>query len=106
MAERKQGDHLEPIYSSSEDTGSSPEDPPEAMNDREMWRKRSEMSVPMARHDDDEVEEFVDFKFLNETTLLELTVSFSNGTRRKLMHNATAYQLLRYYKILRVWATT
>ena len=37
-----------------EDTGCSPEDLPEAMNDREKWRERgSGISVPEARHDDD-----------------------------------------------------
>ena len=35
-----------------EDTGCSPEDLPEAMNDREKWRKR--ISVPVTRHDDDD----------------------------------------------------
>ena len=33
-AEQKQGDQL------CEDTGCSPEDLPEAMNDREMWQER------------------------------------------------------------------
>ena len=37
-----------------EDTGCSPEDLPEAMNDRERWWERgSGISVLMARHDDD-----------------------------------------------------
>ena len=36
-----------------EDTGHSPEDLPEAMNDREKWRERvRDISVLMARHDD------------------------------------------------------
>ena len=34
MAEQKQGDQL------CEDTGCSPEDLPEAMNDREGWQER------------------------------------------------------------------
>ena len=38
MAEQKQGDKHEPTY--SEDTGCSPKDLPEAMNDREVWRER------------------------------------------------------------------
>ena len=37
-----------------EDTGCSPEDLPEAMNDREKWRERSGISMPPARHDDDD----------------------------------------------------
>ena len=38
-----------------DDTGCSPEDLPEAMNDREMWRERgSGISVLAARHDDDD----------------------------------------------------
>ena len=38
-----------------EDTGCNPEDLPEAMNDRETWRKRgSGISVLAARHDDDD----------------------------------------------------
>ena len=36
-----------------EDTECSPEDLPEAMNDREKWRERSGISVLVARHDDD-----------------------------------------------------
>ena len=36
-----------------EDTGCSPEDLPEAMNDREKWRERVRISVLAARHDDD-----------------------------------------------------
>ena len=36
------------------DTGGSPEDLPEAMNDREKWRERSGISVLAARHDDDD----------------------------------------------------
>ena len=37
-----------------EDTGCSPEDLPEAMNDREKWRERSGISVLATRHDDDD----------------------------------------------------
>ena len=37
-----------------EDTGCSPEDLPEAMNDREKWRERVWDSVLAARHDDDD----------------------------------------------------
>ena len=37
-----------------EDTGCSPEDLPEAMNDREKWRENSRISVLAARHDDDD----------------------------------------------------
>ena len=41
MAERKQGNQLEPTYSSSvRIRGCSPEDLPEVMNDRESWRKK------------------------------------------------------------------
>ena len=39
MAELKQDDQLEPTYSSSEDTGYSPVDLPEAMNERGVSRK-------------------------------------------------------------------
>ena len=39
MAEKKQDDKLEHTYGSSEDTGCSPNDLPEAMNDREKWRE-------------------------------------------------------------------
>ena len=37
-----------------EDMGCSPEDMPEAMNDREKWRERVRICVPAARHDDDD----------------------------------------------------
>ena len=37
-----------------EDTGCSPENLPEAMNDREKWRERSGISVLTAQHDDDD----------------------------------------------------
>ena len=37
-----------------EDTGCSPEDLLEAMNDREKWRERVRISVLAARHDDDD----------------------------------------------------
>ena len=42
MAEQKQGDQFEPTYRQQlcEDTGCSPEDLPEAMNDREEGRER------------------------------------------------------------------
>ena len=45
MAEQKQDDHTFSIHSTyiqqlCEDTGCSPEDLPEAMNDREKWRER------------------------------------------------------------------
>ena len=42
MAEKKQDDQLEHTYIQQlcEDTGCSPEDLPEAMNDREKWRER------------------------------------------------------------------
>ena len=55
MAEQKQDDQLEHIYSSSVvDTECSPEDLPEAMNDREKrWERESGISVLVARHDDD-----------------------------------------------------
>ena len=36
-----------------EDTGCSPEDLPEAINDRENGERRSGISVLVARHDDD-----------------------------------------------------
>ena len=36
--------------------GCSPEDLPEAMNDRGMWQERgSGISVPVARHDDEDI---------------------------------------------------
>ena len=38
MAELKQDDQLEPTYCSS--TGCSPEDQPEAMNNKEEWREK------------------------------------------------------------------
>ena len=42
IAEQKQDDELEHTYIQQlcEDTGCSPEDLPEAMNDREKWRER------------------------------------------------------------------
>ena len=40
MAKQKQDDQLEHTYSSYVDMGCSPEDIPEAMNDREKWRER------------------------------------------------------------------
>ena len=40
MAEERQDDQLEPTYSSCEDMECSPEDLPEAMDDREGWRER------------------------------------------------------------------
>ena len=41
IAKQKQDDQLEHPYSTlCEDTGCSPEDLPEAMNDREKWRER------------------------------------------------------------------
>ena len=43
-----------------ENTGCSPEDLPEAMNDREKWRERERetgISVLVARHDDDDDDE-------------------------------------------------
>ena len=39
-----------------EDTGCSPEDLPEAMNDREKWRERvTGISMLVARHDDEDI---------------------------------------------------
>ena len=54
MAEQKQDDQLEPTYIQQlfEDTGCSPEDLAEAMNDKEQWRG---ISVLAAWHDDDDV---------------------------------------------------
>ena len=40
MAEQIQDDQLENTYRSYEDTGCSPEDLTEEMNDREGWRER------------------------------------------------------------------
>ena len=40
MDEQRQDDQLKPTYSSSADTGYSPEDLPKAMDDREGWRER------------------------------------------------------------------
>ena len=40
IAEQKQGDQLEPTYSSCVDTGCSPGDLPKGINDREGWRER------------------------------------------------------------------
>ena len=57
MAEQKQDDQLEPTYTICEDTGCSPEDLSEAMNDREEWWGRERepgISVLAARHDDDD----------------------------------------------------
>ncbi len=50
MDEQRQDVQLENTYSSSVPiTGSSPEDQPEAMGDREVWRERvSEISVLIA----------------------------------------------------------
>ena len=48
MDEHKQDGQLELTYSNSADTGCSPEDLPEAMDDREGWQER------VARHDDDD----------------------------------------------------
>ena len=42
------------IQQLSEDTGCSPEDRPEAMNDRESAERGSGISVPAARHDVDD----------------------------------------------------
>ena len=42
-----------------EDTGCSPEDLPEAINDREKLRERSGISVLAVRHDDDDDDEIV-----------------------------------------------
>ena len=41
------------IQQRCEDTGCSPEDLPETMNDREKWRERVRISVQAARDDDD-----------------------------------------------------
>ena len=40
MTGQKQDNQLKHTYSSYEDTGCSPEDLPEAMNDRKKWRER------------------------------------------------------------------
>ena len=48
-----------------EDTGCSPKDLPEVMNDREKWRERSGIFVLVARHDDDD-----DALFYNKNHLL------------------------------------
>ena len=40
MAGQKQDDQLEHIQQLCEDTGCSPENLPEAMNEREKWRER------------------------------------------------------------------
>ena len=51
-ARRSARTYIQQLY---EDTGCSPEDLPEAMNDREEWREReSGMLVLVARHDDDD----------------------------------------------------
>ena len=47
MNVQRQDDQLEPIYNSSADTGCSPEDMPEAMDDREGGEKGSGISVLM-----------------------------------------------------------
>ena len=44
--------YIQQLY---EDTGCSPEDLPEAMNDREKWRERVRDIVLPARHDDDDI---------------------------------------------------
>ena len=43
--------YIQQLY---EDTGCSPEDLPEAMNDREKWREKVRLSVLVIRHDDDD----------------------------------------------------
>ena len=43
------------IQQISEDTGCSPEDLPEAMNNREEWQDGSGISMLAARHDDDDI---------------------------------------------------
>ena len=48
------------IHQLCEDTGCSPEDLPEAMNDWEKWRERgSWISVLAARHDDDDDDDLI-----------------------------------------------
>ena len=55
MTMQKQGDQLEPTYSSSVRIRCSPEDVTEAMNDRERWRERVREGYPgMTRDDDDD----------------------------------------------------
>ena len=54
MAEQKQGRPARTyIQQLCDDTGCSPEDLPEVMNDREKWRERG-ISVLAVRHDDDD----------------------------------------------------
>ena len=55
MAEQKQDDPIEHTYIQlCEDTGCSPEDLPEAMNDRENGVRVSGISALAGRHDDDD----------------------------------------------------
>ena len=54
MAEQKQDDQIEHTYSSYVRIRDSPEDLPEAMNDREKWRERVRISVLAARHDNND----------------------------------------------------
>ena len=46
---------LGPTYSSFEDTGCSPEDLPEVMNDREEGEKGSRISLLVSRQGDDDI---------------------------------------------------
>ena len=75
-----------------EDTGCSPEDLPEAMNDREKWRERvRDMSA-------------------SGTTwwwwyyVAHSSVWVSNHTQSEVMHDVLTHHLLRYYQLQ--WAPT
>ena len=64
-----------------EDTGCDPEDPPEAMNDRETWRERgSGISVLAARHDDDESENYLTFPWLDIVFAVQKCLIFRKKT--------------------------
>ena len=65
-----------------EDTGCSPEDRPETMNDREKWRER----VLAARHDDDDDDDSSEIERKSKTrvqTCLLRGCSFATGTRNR-----------------------
>ena len=60
--------YIQQLY---EDTGCSPEDLPEAINDREKWRERVRISVLAARHDDDDDDDDDDEMFLSGAKLYQ-----------------------------------
>ena len=57
-----------------EDTGCSPEDLPEAMNDRERWRERVRGNRATARHDDDDDDDLLLKNRIYSTGILRNTI--------------------------------